>query len=132
MLKLTTRGSLDEFFSIFWEALLSVEVVEEVWTALERLMSERKTIADAELLVKQAGLRNVHSFSSKEEFSFETGEAFLTSPLIEDVFLEGWMAIIPESRRREVRERIVSIIDRERRGASFEVSIKATVLSGIK
>ena len=132
VLKMATRGSFDEFFSIYWEALMSAELIDEVWTALEHLINDRRTISDAELMAIRAGLRNVKSLSSNEEFSFETGEVFLTSPLIEDVFLEGWMAIIPESRRREVRERIVSIIDRERHGAAFEVSIKATVLSGKK
>jgi ubiquinone/menaquinone biosynthesis C-methylase UbiE len=132
VLKLTTRGSFDEFFSIFWEALFSTEVVEEVWSELEQLMSERRTIADAELLMKQTGLRKVKSFSSREEFSFETADDFLPSPLIEDVFLEDWMAIVPESQREEVRKQIVSIIDRERHGAPFEISIKATLVTGTK
>lgn len=132
VLKLTTRGSFDEFFSIFWEALLSAELMDEVWTPLEQMMNERRTISDAEVAAKQAGLRKVVSFTSMEEFSFENGESFLTSPLIEDFFLDDWMAIVPESRRSEVRERIVSIIERERHGAPFEISIKATVVAGTK
>jgi ubiquinone/menaquinone biosynthesis C-methylase UbiE len=132
VLKMTTRGSFDEFFSIYWESVMSAELIDDVWSALEQLINERKTISDAEMMTRQAGLRNVKSLSSSEEFSFETGEAFLTSPLIEDVFLAGWMAVIPEPRRQEVRERIVSIIDRERQGAAFEVSIKATLLIGTK
>ncbi|MFY9608737.1 MAG: class I SAM-dependent methyltransferase [Blastocatellia bacterium] len=132
VLKMATRGSFDEFFSIYWEALLYAELIDAVWTELENLINERRTISDSELITSQAGLRNVKSLSSNEEFSFETGEAFLTSPLIEDVFLADWMAILAESRQREVRERVVSLIDRERHGAAFEVSIKATVLSGTK
>ncbi|HSO75412.1 MAG TPA: class I SAM-dependent methyltransferase [Blastocatellia bacterium] len=132
VLKMTTRGSFDEFFSIYWEVLMSAGLVDDVWTALEQLINERRTISDSEMMTRQAGLRNVKSVSSSEEFGFETGEAFLTSPLIEDVFLADWMAIVPELRRQEVRERIVSIIDRERYGAAFEVSIKATLLTGTK
>jgi ubiquinone/menaquinone biosynthesis C-methylase UbiE len=132
VLKMATRGSFDEFFSIYWEALMSAELIDGVWADLEQLINERRTISDSELIARQAGLRNVKSLSSREEFSFETGEAFLTFPLIEDVFLADWMAIVPESRRSEVRERLVSIIDRERHGGPFEVSIKATVLSGKK
>lgn len=132
VLKMTTRGSFDEFFSIYWEALVSAELLEDVWPGLEHLINERKTISDSELMATQAGVGRVNSLSSNEEFSFESGEAFLTAPLIEDVFLVDWIAIIPESRRGEVRERIVSIIDRERRGAAFEVSIKATILTGIR
>jgi len=132
VLKLTTRGSFDEFFSMFWEALLSADLMDEVWTPLEQMMNERRTISDAESTAKQAGLRKVVSFTSREEFSFEAGQYFLTSPLIEDCFLDEWMAIVPESRRSEVRERIVSIIERERHGAPFEISIKATVMTGTK
>jgi ubiquinone/menaquinone biosynthesis C-methylase UbiE len=132
VLKMATRGSFDEFFSIYWEALMSAELIDDVWPALEQVVNDRRTISDAELMTSQAGLRSVKSLSSNEEFSFETAEAFLTSPLIEDVFLEGWMPITPESHRREVRERIVAIIDRERHDAAFEVSIKATVLIGKK
>jgi ubiquinone/menaquinone biosynthesis C-methylase UbiE len=132
VLKLTTRGSFEEFLSIFWEALLSAELIDEVWTALDQLMNGRRTISDAELMAQQVGLRKVVSFTTKEEFSFETGEEFFTAPLIEDFILEDWIAIVPESRRDEVREHVVSIIDRERHGGPFEISIKATVVTGKK
>lgn len=132
VLKMATRGSFDEFFSIYWEALMSAELIDDMWTGLEHIITERRTISDSELMTRQAGLANVKSLSSNEEFLFETGEAFLASPLIEDVFLADWMALVPGSRRREVCERIVSIIDRDRQRAAFEVSIKATVLSGTK
>jgi hypothetical protein len=85
-----------------------------------------------ESIANQAGLRKVQSFTNKEDFSFETAEDFLASPLIEDFFLEPWMAVVPESRRKEVRASLASIIDRERHGAPFEVSIKATVVTGIR
>lgn len=132
VLKLTTRGSVDEFFSIFWEALLKAALVEDVWTELEQMMNERLTISEAELLATGSGLKKVVSFTNREEFSFETGEAFFTNPLIEDFFLEDWMSIIPESSRERLREEIVSIIDRERRDGLFEISIKATVVTGKK
>jgi ubiquinone/menaquinone biosynthesis C-methylase UbiE len=132
VLKTATRGSFDEFFSIFWEALLGAELIEEVWEALEQLINERKTVSSVELIANQAGLRKVESFTSKEDFSFETAEDFLASPLIEDYFLDNWMAVVPESRHGELRGSVASIIDRERHGAPFEVSIKATVVTGIK
>ena len=132
VLKTATRGSFDEFFSIFWEALLGAELIEEVWEALEQLIDERKTVSNVESIANQAGLRKVQSFTNKEDFTFETAEDFLASPLIEDFFLEPWMAVVPESRRGELRATVASIIDRERHGAPFEVSIKATVVTGIK
>jgi hypothetical protein len=39
---------------------------------------------------------------------------------------------VPEERREQVEERIVEIIERERHDSPFDVSIKATVISGIK
>lgn len=130
VLKLTTRGSFDEFFSLYWEALYDVGLDEQVWARLEGLINERLTLSDAESLGRRAGLRDLQSIVSKEEFSFESGEAFLDSPLIKDIYLEEWLAIVPAESRAEVRQRIIAIIDRERSDTDFEVSIKATLLAG--
>jgi ubiquinone/menaquinone biosynthesis C-methylase UbiE len=132
VLKMTTHGSFDEFFSIYWEALLGAGLNEELWKKLEAMINERMTVSDAERMARRAGLREVQSFISKEEFLYESGGDFLDAPLIEDAFLDGWLAIVPEERRAEVRERIVEIIERERHDGPFEVSIKATLISGIK
>ncbi|HXG91416.1 MAG TPA: class I SAM-dependent methyltransferase [Blastocatellia bacterium] len=132
ILKMATHGSFDEFFSIYWEALNDLNLVEEVWSALESLINERVTVTDAEQMARRLGLRHVESFISKEEFLFETGKDFVNSPLIEDVFLEDWLEVAPEERRNEVRERIVSIIERERHNAPFDISIKATLIAGVK
>jgi ubiquinone/menaquinone biosynthesis C-methylase UbiE len=132
VLKMTTRGSFDEFFSIYWESLLGAGLNEEVWKHLEAMINERMTVSDAEQMSRRAGLRRVETFISKEEFDYETGSDFLESPLIEDVFLDDWIAIVPEEKRAEVRGRILEVIERERHDAPFDVSIKATVISGIK
>ncbi|HVG17927.1 MAG TPA: class I SAM-dependent methyltransferase [Blastocatellia bacterium] len=132
ILKVLTRGSFDEFFSIYWEALLDAGLAEEVWGELESLINGRATISDAEKMAARAGLREVQSFNSKEEFDFETGDDFIDSPLIQDSFLDSWLGIVPAERNQEVRDRIVSIIDRERYNAPFDISIKATVIVGRK
>ena len=132
VLKMTTRGSFDEFFSIYWEALMGAELADEVWGELEALIKERETTSEAEALAARAGLRNVRSLTSREEFSFETGDSFIESPLIQDTFLSDWLRIVPDGRQEEIRERLVSIIDRERYDAPFVVSIKATLITGIK
>lgn len=132
ILKLATHGSFDEFFSIYWEALHETGIDDAVWSALERLINERSTVSDAETMARRLGLRNLESFISKEEFSYETGEAFLDSPLINDSFLSDWLEIVPEGTRSEIRRHIVSIIERDRHHAPFEVSIKATVIAGVK
>ena len=132
VLKLATRGSFDEFFSIYWEALNDIGIDERVWARLEALINERPTVSDAEALAARAGWRNLQSFSSREDFTFETGDAFMDSPLIKDTLLDQWLAIIPAEQREEVSRRIVAIIDRERQEADFDVSIKATLIAGRK
>ena len=132
VLKLTTSGSFGEFFSIYWEALYEAGIDNDVLTALERLMNEHRTISNAEQMAARAGLRKVETFVSKEEFDYETAEEFLESPLISDYFLSRWLEIVPEEKRDEVLRQIVSIIDRERHSAPFDVSIKATLITGVK
>lgn len=132
ILKLATHGSFDEFFSIYWEALHETGIDDDVWSKLEQLINERSTVSDVELLAQRSGLRNVQTFVSKEEFSYDGGEAFLDSPLIKDSFLCDWLEIAPEAIRTEIRRHIGSIIERDRHHAPFEISIKATVISGVK
>ena len=132
VLKLATRGSFGEFFSIYWEALHEAEIDDDVLASLERLMNDLRTISDAEQIAERSGFRNVKSFVSKEEFDYENAKEFLDSPLIGDFFLSDWLEIVPEKNRDEVRSQIARIIDRERRNAPFDVSIKAAVITGIK
>jgi ubiquinone/menaquinone biosynthesis C-methylase UbiE len=130
VLKLVTHGSFGEFFSIYWEALHDLGMDEQVWARLEDLINERLTVSEAESLAERAGLRDLQSVSGKAEFSFESGETFMESPLIKDTFLDHWLAIIPAARRAEVSRHLVTVIDRERHDAEFDVSIKATLIAG--
>jgi ubiquinone/menaquinone biosynthesis C-methylase UbiE len=132
VLKLATYGSFGEFFSIYWEVLHDLGIDEQVWTRLEALINQRPTISVAESMGERAGLRELQSFTSLEEFRFENGETFIESPLIKDTFLDEWLAIIPAARRAEARQRLAAIIDRERHDAEFDVSIKATLIAGRK
>jgi len=131
-LKLATYGSFDEFFSIYWEALLGLDLVEKVWASLEAMIKERRTASDSVERAKELGLREVESLTTKEEFAFESGAEFLESPLIKDNFLSAWFSIIPEEEREEASERIAALIDRERHEGPFDVSIKATLVYGTK
>jgi ubiquinone/menaquinone biosynthesis C-methylase UbiE len=132
VLKLVTYGSFDEFSSIYWEALHDVGIDEKVWTSLEHLIKERTTVSTAEALAEHSGLSGVESFVRKEEFQFGTAKEFLESPLISDWFLSDWLEIIPAESREAVMKKLISIIERERNNAPFEVSIKATVIVGRK
>jgi ubiquinone/menaquinone biosynthesis C-methylase UbiE len=131
-LKLTTRGSFDEFFSIYWEALYHLGLLRYV-PQLEGLITERLTVSDAEQAAIDAGLKQVRSVTRKEQFDYTGGKAFFESPLIATFFLADWLAILPdEETRRLVRQQLVKIIDEERHGMDFDVSIKATLIIGRK
>jgi ubiquinone/menaquinone biosynthesis C-methylase UbiE len=132
IIKMATRGSFDEFFSIYWEALLGAGIVDEVWGSLETAINERATVSDAESIARRAGLKKVESIFSKESFFFDSGNEFLESPLIKDTFLEEWLSIVPEGRRQDVYDRLAALVDRERHDGPFEVSIKATIITGVK
>ena len=132
ILKLTTRGSFDEFFSIYWEALHATGMADEVWTSLECLINERRTVSDAERMAERSGLHHVESFVSREEFRYETAEGFLEAPLITDSFLSEWLEIAPAESRDEVLGHLASVIERERNNAPFDVSIRAAVIAGVK
>jgi ubiquinone/menaquinone biosynthesis C-methylase UbiE len=132
VLKLTTRGSFDEFFSIYWESLYNLGLLDYT-PQLEGLITERLTVSDAEQIALDAGLKDVRSVTSKERFDYKDGKDFFESPLIEAFFLDDWMAILPdEETRQRVREQLMKIIDEERHKMDFDVSIKATLIIGRK
>lgn len=131
-LKLTTRGSFDEFFSIYWEALYNLDLLAYT-PQLEALTTARLFVSEAEDLAKDAGLKGLRSQTRKEEFDYTDGQAFLEAPLIENFFLDEWLALLPdEAMRQVVTPELIKIIDHERQHADFDVSIKATVIIGHK
>ena len=114
------------------EALNEAGLTDELWQPLEALIKERVTLNDPEQMAKRVGLNQVSSHTEKAAFEFADGDEFLDSPLINDTFLADWMAIVPEARQPEVRERIVATIERDLHDGPFEVTIKATLITGIK
>ena len=132
VLKLLTRGSFDEVFSIYWEALHDLDLVDYS-PGLERLINARMTVTEAEHLAINAGLRHVHSVIRRESLDYPTADAFFEAPLIKMVFLDSWMSILPDDEtRRRVRQKMGEIIDRERQDQDFDCSIKATLIVGKK
>jgi ubiquinone/menaquinone biosynthesis C-methylase UbiE len=132
VLKLATHGSFDEFFSIYWEALMNLGLVDSCWNRLENFINERITVSDAEKMAAGVGLRHVVSYVEKETFDFATAQEFIESPLIQDIFLDTWLSIVPEAEREKIVREIISIIERERHHESFDISIKATLIKGVK
>jgi methyltransferase family protein len=128
---LPTAGSFGEFFSIYWEALLSAGV-EDHGVDVERLIADLPTVSEVEGWADEAGLEEVQSWTSIEEFDFESGEVFLNSPVIQYFFLPVWLESIPEAAQEKVRTELARIIDEERHTTEFALTLKATLVAGKK
>ncbi|MFZ4984907.1 MAG: methyltransferase domain-containing protein [Blastocatellia bacterium] len=124
--KLLVKGSFDEFFSIFWEALYELDLLEH-WPKLERLIIAQPELSSFEEEATAAGLHRVRGVTSREVLTFADANEFLTSPLIRLPFLPSWLGVLPDEKlRKDTLSQIAKIIDRQ--GGSFEVSIRAALL----
>ncbi|HEV2799571.1 MAG TPA: class I SAM-dependent methyltransferase [Pyrinomonadaceae bacterium] len=132
-LMLPTASSFGEFYSIYWEALLNAEMLDQS-PIVEQLISERPTVADVETLAAREGLDLVQSWTNIEEFDYESGEEFLNSPLVRDFLLQNWLDPLGEDEagRARVLSEVRRIIDEERNDAEFSLTIKATLVVGQK
>jgi ubiquinone/menaquinone biosynthesis C-methylase UbiE len=128
---LPTFSSFGEFFSIYWEALQN-SGLEDHAIDVETLITHLPTVSDIESLADQSGLEAITSWTTIEEFDFDSGEEFLNSPLITDFLLPNWLQSVPESARKRVVEEISKIIDEERHSGEFVLTLKATLLLGKK
>ena len=128
---LPTASSFGEFFSIYWEALLSAGL-DEHGAEVEKLIVERPTVRDAEEWAEHAGLEGVTSWTNIEEFDFESGEQFFKSPLITDFLLPTWIQSVPKASRKKVMKELERIIDEERHSGEFSLTVKATLVVGTK
>ena len=128
---LPTASSFGEFFSIYWEALLSAGL-EDHSTDIENLIEELPTVGDAEVWAAREGLEDVRSWTAIEEFDYDSAERFLNSPLITDFLLRNWLQHVPEAARGRVVQELGRIIDEERHSGKFALSVKATLVVGRK
>jgi ubiquinone/menaquinone biosynthesis C-methylase UbiE len=128
---LPTASSFGEFFSIFWEALLNADM-EDHGVDVEHLITAMTTVSDVERLAEEEGLDDVQSWTTIEEFDYQSGEEFLNSPLITDFLLPGWLSSVPEAARGRVQEELKRIIDEERHSGEFSLTMKATLVTGKK
>jgi ubiquinone/menaquinone biosynthesis C-methylase UbiE len=128
---LPTASSFGEFFSIYWEALQSAGLADH-GVDVENLITELPTVSDVEKLAARAGLENVVSWMSIEEFDYESGEQFFNSPLITDFLLQNWLQSVPQAARERVVRELARLIDEERHRAEFALTVKATLVIGKK
>jgi ubiquinone/menaquinone biosynthesis C-methylase UbiE len=130
-LTLPTASSFGEFFSIYWEALHNTGLIDHE-SDVEQLITELPTVSDVEQLAEEEGLRDVESWTRIEEFDFESGEQFLTSPLVSEFLMQDWLALVPDDKRAELFSEISRLINEERHEAEFALSVKATLVVGQK
>lgn len=131
MLSLVTAPSFGEFFSIYWEALQSVGLSNHS-ADVEELIRELPTVIAIEEIASQGALENVVSITKVEEFNFESGEEFLNSPLITDFLFRTWLQSLTDDERGRVIPEIARLVDEERQEADFLLSVKATLVVGIR
>jgi ubiquinone/menaquinone biosynthesis C-methylase UbiE len=130
-LTLPTASSFGEFFSIYWEALHNRGLIDHE-SDVEQLITELPTVSDVEQLTEDEGLRDVKSWTRIEEFDFDSGEQFLSSPLVSEFLMHEWLALVPEDKRAELIDEISRLINEERHEAEFALSVKATLVVGQK
>ncbi|HEY0320404.1 MAG TPA: class I SAM-dependent methyltransferase [Pyrinomonadaceae bacterium] len=130
-LTLATTSSFGEFFSVYWEALRSSNL-EEHGHDVEELIKELPTISDIEALAQREGLEAVTTWTTVEEFNYESGEEFLNAPLISDFLLKNWLGSLSVEDRERVTKEIERIIDEERQDMDFILTLKATLIVGRK
>ncbi|HET6975375.1 MAG TPA: class I SAM-dependent methyltransferase [Pyrinomonadaceae bacterium] len=130
-LTLPTASSFGEFFSIYWEALHNVGLIDHE-SGVELLITELPTVSDIEQMADDEGLRDVESLTQIEEFDFESAEQFLNSPLVAEFLLQDWLALVPVDKRAELISEISQLINEERHEAEFALSVKATLIVGQK
>lgn len=128
---LPTLSSFGEFFSIYWEALINLDLTEHA-TEAEVLLTELPAVSDVEAIAELEGLEKLSSWTNVEEFDYETGEQFLNSPLITDFLMQRWLQSLPEPAQPLVAKEVGRIIDAERHEAEFSLSLKATLVMGRK
>jgi hypothetical protein len=130
-LTLPTASSFGEFFSIYWEALHNCGLIDHE-SDVEQLIAELPTVSDVEQLAEDDGLTDVKSWTRIEEFDFESGEQFLSSPLVAEFLMQNWLALVPDDKRTELFSEISRLINEERHEAEFALSVKATLMVGQK
>lgn len=127
---LVTQGSFGEFFSIYWECLYNLDLLNHA-AALEDLIAAHPSVSEIERMGQVAGLNRVRSVTRKHRFDYADATAFLSAPLFDRYFLPEWFALLgDESEVGRVRQEATVIINQLSSGIDFDISIKATIIVG--
>jgi len=130
-LALPTASSFGEFFSIYWEALHNIGLIDHE-SNVEQLITQLPTVSELEQMAEDEGLKDIASWTRIEEFDYDTGEQFLNSPLVAEFLMNEWLALVPAGDRADLSREISRLINEERHEAEFALSVKATLVVGQK
>ena len=130
-LALPTLSSFGEFFSIYWEALHNLGLLNHE-SDVETLISVVPAVSALEDLAEHDGLEDITSSTRIEEFDYESADKFLQAPLISDFLLPIWLETLPLGSREAVVAEIGRLINEESHGAAFALTVKATLVMGKK
>jgi ubiquinone/menaquinone biosynthesis C-methylase UbiE len=130
-LVLPSFSSFGEFFSIYWEALHNCGLIDHESDVVS-LISVLPTVSEMEGMSVQAGLEQVSSFTTIEEFDYESADKFFNAPLISDFLMPIWLETLPDDSREEVVNEISRLISEESRETAFALTVKATLVMGRK
>jgi len=130
-LALPTFSSFGEFFSIYWEALHNLGLLDHE-RDVETLITVLPAVSRLEELAEQAGLENVASTTKVEEFDFDSAEKFLNEPLVADFLMPIWLETLPADSHQNVIDEIGRLVNEESHGLEFALTIKATLVMGEK
>ena len=126
-LALPTFSSFGEFFSIYWEALHNLGLLDHE-RDVETLITVLPAVSRLEELAEQAGLENVTSTTKVEEFDYESSEKFLSAPLVADFLMPIWLETLPPDSHQNVIDEIGRLVNEESHGLEFALTIKATLV----
>lgn len=130
-LTLPSYSSFGEFFSIYWEAMHNSGLIDHE-SDVEHLITQLPLVSDIEAFAENEGLSEIESWTTIEEFDFESGEHFLSSPLVSEFLMQEWLSGVPDEARSRLIAELTRLINEERHEAEFALSIKATLVSGRK
>ena len=128
---LPTAGSFGEIFSLLWETFLYLDLLDKS-REIERLIIEIPTVSKVEEMAKSWDLRRVETITKNELFEFETGEAFINSPLAADFLFPVWFDFLDEKQKEQVVGKLAQTINDDCQEMSFRFSVKATLIVGEK
>ena len=128
---LPTKGSFGEIYSYLWEILLELDLAEK-GSEVENLISELPTVEEVKEKAESLGLTEIETVTKVEFFDFKNGAEFDQSPLAADFLFPAWFGFLTEKEKKQVRKKLVQLIDAEDSSLSFRFSVKATLLVGEK